>query len=140
MANSKYQSIQLLWTNTLDNPPNPKDLQLGQPLINVRDGIETLYFRNEKGDGLIEFLEKQAVIELINEIVSEVDVGDISEKLANKVYAIVGDNSIKCVEKIDSNKNKIVNVSIKMDTDEKNKAIINENGLFVSNVTDCGSF
>ena len=60
MANNKYQNIQLLWTNTLDNPPKPEDLELGQPLINVREGIETLYFRNEKGDGLLEFIEKNS--------------------------------------------------------------------------------
>lgn len=140
MANSKYQNIQLLWTNTLDNPPNPQDLELGQPLINIRDGIETLYFRNEKGDGLLEFIEKQAVIDLINEIIEQVDLGEINEKLANKVHAIVGENGIKCLEDRDSDGNKIVKVSVKMDTDSKNKAIINENGLFVSNITDCGAF
>jgi hypothetical protein len=140
MANSKYQNIQLLWTNTLDNPPNPQDLELGQPLINIRDGIETLYFRNEKGDGLLEFIEKQAVIDLINEIIEQVDLGEINEKLANKVHAIVGENCIKCLEDRDSDGNKIVKVSVKMDTDSKNKAIINENGLFVSNITDCGAF
>lgn len=140
MANSKYQNIQLLWTNTLDNPPNPQDLELGQPLINIRDGIETLYFRNEKGDGLLEFIEKQAVIDLINEIIEQVYLGEINEKLANKVHAIVGENCIKCLEDRDSDGNKIVKVSVKMDTDSKNKAIINENGLFVSNITDCGAF
>lgn len=140
MANSKYQNIQLLWTNTLDNPPNPQDLELGQPLINIRDGIETLYFRNEKGDGLLEFIEKQAVIDLINEIIEQVDLGEINEKLANKVHTIVGENCIKCLEDRDSDGNKIVKVSVKMDTDSKNKAIINENGLFVSNITDCGAF
>lgn len=140
MANSKYQNIQLLWTNTLDNPPNPQDLELGQPLINIRDGIETLYFRNEKGDGLLEFIEKQAVIDLINEIIEQVDLEEINEKLANKVHAIVGENCIKCLEDRDSDGNKIVKVSVKMDTDSKNKAIINENGLFVSNITDCGAF
>lgn len=140
MANSKYQNIQLLWTNTLDNPPNPQDLELGQPLINIRDGIETLYFRNEKGDGLLEFIEKQAVIDLINEIIEQLDLGEINEKLANKVHAIVGENCIKCLEDRDSDGNKIVKVSVKMDTDSKNKAIINENGLFVSNITDCGAF
>lgn len=140
MANSKYQNIQLLWTNTLDNPPNPQDLELGQPLINIRDGIETLYFRNEKGDGLLEFIEKQAVIDLINEIIEQFDLGEINEKLANKVHAIVGENCIKCLEDRDSDGNKIVKVSVKMDTDSKNKAIINENGLFVSNITDCGAF
>lgn len=140
MANSKYQNIQLLWTNTLDNPPNPQDLELGQPLINIRDGIETLYFRNEKGDGLLEFIEKQAVIDLINEIIEQVGLGEINEKLANKVHAIVGENCIKCLEDRDSDGNKIVKVSVKMDTDSKNKAIINENGLFVSNITDCGAF
>lgn len=140
MANSKYQNIQLLWTNTLDNPPNPQDLELGQPLINIRDGIETLYFRNEKGDGLLEFIEKQAVIDLINEIIEQIDLGEINEKLANKVHTIVGENCIKCLEDRDSDGNKIVKVSVKMDTDSKNKAIINENGLFVSNITDCGAF
>lgn len=140
MANSKYQNIQLLWTNTLDNPPNPQDLELGQPLINIRDGIETLYFRNEKGDGLLEFIEKQAVIDLINEIIEQVYLGEINEKLANKVHTIVGENCIKCLEDRDSDGNKIVKVSVKMDTDSKNKAIINENGLFVSNITDCGTF
>ena len=140
MANSKYQNIQLLWTNTLDNPPNPQDLELGQPLINIRDGIETLYFRNEKGDGLLEFIEKQAVIDLVNEIIEQFDLGEINEKLANKVHAIVGENCIKCLEDRDSDGNKIVKVSVKMDTDSKNKAIINENGLFVSNITDCGAF
>lgn len=140
MANSKYQNIRLLWTNTLDNPPNPQDLELGQPLINIRDGIETLYFRNEKGDGLLEFIEKQAVIDLVNEIIEQVDLGEINEKLANKVHAIVGENCIKCLEDRDSDGNKIVKVSVKMDTDSKNKAIINENGLFVSNITDCGAF
>lgn len=140
MANSKYQNIQLLWTNTLDNPPNPQDLELGQPLINIRDGIETLYFRNEKGDGLLEFIEKQAVIDLVNEIIEQVDLEEINEKLANKVHAIVGENCIKCLEDRDSDGNKIVKVSVKMDTDSKNKAIINENGLFVSNITDCGAF
>lgn len=140
MANSKYQNIQLLWTNTLDNPPNPQDLELGQPLINIRDGIETLYFRNEKGDGLLEFIEKQAVIDLINEIIEQFYLGEINEKLANKVHAIVGENCIKCLEDRDSDGNKIVKVSVKMDTDSKNKAIINENGLFVSNITDCGAF
>lgn len=140
MANSKYQNIQLLWTNTLDNPPNPQDLELGQPLINIRDGIETLYFRNEKGDGLLEFIEKQAVIDLVNEIIEQLDLGEINEKLANKVHAIVGENCIKCLEDRDSDGNKIVKVSVKMDTDSKNKAIINENGLFVSNITDCGAF
>lgn len=140
MANSKYQNIQLLWTNTLDNPPNPQDLELGQPLINIRDGIETLYFRNEKGDGLLEFIEKQAVIDLINEIIEQVYLGEINEKLANKVHTIVGENCIKCLEDRDSDGNKIVKVSVKMDTDSKNKAIINENGLFVSNITDCGAF
>lgn len=140
MANSKYQNIQLLWTNTLDNPPNPQDLELGQPLINIRDGIETLYFRNEKGDGLLEFIEKQAVIDLINEIIEQVYLGEINEKLANKVHAIVGENCIKCLEDRDSDGNKIVKVSVKMDTDSKNKAIVNENGLFVSNITNCGAF
>lgn len=140
MANSKYQNIQLLWTNTLDNPPNPQDLELGQPLINIRDGIETLYFRNEKGDGLLEFIEKQAVIDLINEIIEQVGLGEINEKLANKVHTIIGENGIKCLEDRDSDGNKIVKVSVKMDTDSKNKAIINENGLFVSNITDCGAF
>lgn len=28
MANNKYQNIQLLWTNTLDNPPKPEDLEI----------------------------------------------------------------------------------------------------------------
>lgn len=140
MANSKYQNIQLLWTNTLDNPPNPQDLELGQPLINIRDGIETLYFRNEKGDGLLEFIEKQAVIDLINEIIEQLDLEEINEKLANKVHAIVGENGIKCLEDRDSDGNKIVKVSVKMDTDSKNKAIVNENGLFVSNITECGTF
>lgn len=49
-------------------------------------------------------------------------------------------NCIKCLEDRDSDGNKIVKVSVKMDTDSKNKAIINENGLFVSNITDCGAF
>lgn len=115
-------------------------MELGQPLINIRDGIETLYFRNEKGDGLLEFIEKQAVIDLVNEIIEQVDLGEINEKLANKVHAIVGENCIKCLEDRDSDGNKIVKVSVKMDTDSKNKAIINENGLFVSNITDCGAF
>lgn len=75
MANNKYQNIQLLWTNTLDNPPKPEDLELGQPLINVREGIETLYFRNEKGDGLLEFIEKNSIVDLINEILKNAGIG-----------------------------------------------------------------
>lgn len=128
MANNKYQNIQLLWTNTLDNPPKPEDLELGQPLINVREGIETLYFRNEKGDGLLEFIEKNSIVDLIN------------EKLANKVHSIIGENCINSVEDKDDEGNKIVRLSVKMDDNVANRATINDKGLFVSNITDCGAF
>jgi hypothetical protein len=128
MANNKYQNIQLLWTNTLDNPPKPEDLKLGQPLINVREGIETLYFRNEKGDGLLEFIEKNSIVDLIN------------EKLANKVHSIIGEKCINSVEDKDDEGNKIVRLSVKMDDNVANRATINDKGLFVSNITDCGAF
>lgn len=128
MANNKYQNIQLLWTNTLDNPPKPEDLELGQPLINVREGIETLYFRNEKGDGLLEFIEKNSIIDLIN------------EKLANKVHSIIGEKCIDSVEDKDDEGNKIVRLSLKMDDNVANRATVNDKGLFVSNITDCGAF
>lgn len=128
MANNKYQNIQLLWTNTLDNPPKPEDLELGQPLINVREGIETLYFRNEKGDGLLEFIEKNSIVDLIN------------EKLANKVHSIIGEKCINSVEDKDDEGNKIVRLSVKMDDNVANRATINDKGLFVSNITDCGAF
>lgn len=128
MANNKYQNIQLLWTNTLDNPPKPEDLELGQPLINVREGIETLYFRNEKGDGLLEFIEKNSTVDLIN------------EKLANKVHSIIGEKCINSVEDKDDEGNKIVRLSVKMDDNVANRATINDKGLFVSNITDCGAF
>lgn len=128
MANNKYQNIQLLWTNTSDNPPKPEDLKLGQPLINVREGIETLYFRNEKGDGLLEFIEKNSIVDLIN------------EKLANKVHSIIGEKCINSVEDKDDEGNKIVRLSVKMDDNVANRATINDKGLFVSNITDCGAF
>lgn len=128
MANNKYQNIQLLWTNTSDNPPKPEDLELGQPLINVREGIETLYFRNEKGDGLLEFIEKNSTVDLIN------------EKLANKVHSIIGEKCINSVEDKDDEGNKIVRLSVKMDDNVANRATINDKGLFVSNITDCGAF
>lgn len=128
MGNNKYQNIQLLWTNTLDNPPKPEDLELGQPLINVREGIETLYFRNEKGDGLLEFIEKNSIVDLIN------------EKLANKVHSIIGEKCINSVEDKDDEGNKIVRLSVKMDDNVANRATINDKGLFVSNITDCGAF
>lgn len=128
MANNKYQNIQLLWTNTLDNPPKPEDLELGQPLINVREGIETLYFRNEKGDGLLEFIEKNSIVDLIN------------EKLANKVHSIIGEKCIDSVEDKDDEGNKIVRLSLKMDDNVANRATVNDKGLFVSNITDCGAF
>ena len=128
MANNKYQNIQLLWTNTLDNPPKPEDLELGQPLINVREGIETLYFRNEKGDGLLEFIEKNSTVDLIN------------EKLANKVHSIIGEKCIDSVEDKDDEGNKIVRLSLKMDDNVSNRATVNDKGLFVSNITDCGAF
>lgn len=128
MANNKYQNIQLLWTNTLDNPPKPEDLELGQPLINVREGIETLYFRNEKGDGLIEFIGKNSIVDLIN------------EKSANKVHSIIGEKGINSVEDKDDEGNKIVRLSVKMDDNVANRATINDKGLFVSNITDCGTF
>lgn len=128
MANNKYQIIQLLWTNTLDNPPKPEDLELGQPLINVREGIETLYFRNEKGDGLIEFIGKNSIVDLIN------------EKSANKVHSIIGEKGINSVEDKDDEGNKIVRLSVKMDDNVANRATINDKGLFVSNITDCGTF
>lgn len=128
MANNKYQNIQLLWTNTLDNPPKPEDLELGQPLINVREGIETLYFRNEKGDGLLEFIEKNSMVDLIN------------EKLANKVHSIIGEKCIDSVEDKDDEGNKIVRLSLKMDDNVANRATVNDKGLFVSNITDCGAF
>lgn len=128
MANNKYQNIQLLWTNTLDNPPKPEDLELGQPLINVREGIETLYFRNEKGDGLLEFIEKNSMVDLIN------------EKLANKVHSIIGEKCINSVEDKDDEGNKIVRLSVKLDDNVANRATINDKGLFVSNITDCGAF
>lgn len=135
MANNKYQNIQLLWTNTLDNPPKPEDLELGQPLINVREGIETLYFRNEKGDGLIEFIEKNSIVDLIN-----ADIGEFNEKLANKVHSIIGEKCINSVEDKDDKGNKIVRLSVKMDDNVANRATINDKGLFVSNITDCGAF
>lgn len=128
MANNKYQNIQLLWTNTLDNPPKPEDLELGQPLINVREGIETLYFRNEKGDGLLEFIEKNSIVDLIN------------EKTANKVHSIIGEKCINSVEDKDDEGNKIVRLSLKMDDNVANRATINDKGLFVSNIIDCGAF
>lgn len=128
MANNKYQIIQLLWTNTLDNPPKPENLELGQPLINVREGIETLYFRNEKGDGLIEFIGKNSIVDLIN------------EKSANKVHSIIGEKGINSVEDKDDEGNKIVRLSVKMDDNVANRATINDKGLFVSNITDCGTF
>lgn len=133
MANNKYQNIQLLWTNTLDNPPKPEDLKLGQPLINVREGIETLYFRNEKGDGLLEFIEKNSIVDLINEILKNAD-------LANKVHSIIGEKCINSVEDKDDEGNKIVRLSVKMDDNVANRATINDKGLFVSNITDCGAF
>lgn len=135
MANNKYQNIQLLWTNTLDNPPKPEDLELGQPLINVREGIETLYFRNEKGDGLLEFIEKNSIVDLIN-----ADIDEFNEKLANKVHSIIGEKCINSVEDKDDEGNKIVRLSVKMDDNMANRATINDKGLFVSNITDCGAF
>lgn len=135
MANNKYQNIQLLWTNTLDNPPKPEDLELGQPLINVREGIETLYFRNEKGDGLLEFIEKNSIVDLIN-----ADIGEFNEKLANKVHSIIGEKCINSVEDKDDEGNKIVRLSVKMDDNVANRATINNKGLFVSNIIDCGAF
>lgn len=77
----KYQDIQLLWTNSLDTPPNPQDLKLGQPLINIRDGVETLYLKNEKGDGLIEFVGKNAIINIIDKIIEKsADEEDITTR------------------------------------------------------------
>lgn len=80
----KYQDIQLLWTNSLDTPPNPQDLKLGQPLINIRDGVETLYLKNEKGDGLIEFVGKNAIINIIDKIIEKsADEEDITTRKIN---------------------------------------------------------
>lgn len=77
----KYQDIQLLWTNSLDTPPNPQDLKLGQPLINIRDGVETLYLKNERGDGLIEFVGKNAIINIIDKIIEKsADEEDITTR------------------------------------------------------------
>lgn len=140
MANNKYQNIQLLWTNTLDNPPKPEDLELGQPLINVREGIETLYFRNEKGDGLLEFIEKNSIVDLINEILKNAGIGEFNEKLANKVHSIIGEKCINSVEDKDDEGNKIVRLSVKMDDNVANRATINDKGLFVSNIIACGAF
>lgn len=36
--------------------------------------------------------------------------------------------------------NKIVRLSVKMDDNVANRATINDKGLFVSNITDCGAF
>lgn len=139
MAN-KYQDIQLLWTNSLDTPPNPQDLKLGQPLINIRDGVETLYLKNEKGDGLIEFVGKNAIIDLINEIIDYYDIGGLNEKLAKKIQNVLGDNAIISTEDKDADGNKIIRLSLKVDESQLNKATITENGLFVSKITDCGTF
>lgn len=136
----KYQDIQLLWTNSLDTPPNPQDLKLGQPLINIRDGVETLYLKNEKGDGLIEFVGKNAIIDLINEIIDYYDIGGLNEKLAKKIQNVLGDNAIISTEDKDIDGNKIIRLSLKVDESQLNKAIITEDGLFVSRITDCGTF
>lgn len=94
MANNKYQNIQLLWTNTLDNPPKPEDLELGQPLINVREGIETLYFRNEKGDGLLEFIEKNSIVDLINEILKMLILVSLMKNWQIKFIALLEKNAL----------------------------------------------
>ena len=49
-------------------------------------------------------------------------------------------NTNNSVEDKDDEGNKIVRLSVKMDDNVANRATINDKGLFVSNITDCGAF
>ena len=46
---------------------------------------------------------------------------------------------VPSLDKLDEG-NKIVRLSVKMDDNVANRATINDKGLFVSNITDCGAF
>lgn len=80
------------------------------------------------------------IVDLINEILKNADIGEFNEKLANKVHSIIGEKCINSVEDKDDEGNKIVRLSVKMDDNVANRATINDKGLFVSNITDCGAF
>lgn len=120
----KNEEVTITFASNVGNIPSN-----AKAIITFKDeGIETLYFRNEKGDGLLEFIEKNSIVDLIN------------EKLANKVHSIIGEKCINSVEDKDDEGNKIVRLSVKMDDNVANRATINDKGLFVSNITDCGAF
>lgn len=131
MANNKQQ-IQILWTNSINNPPVATELVNGQPVINIRKSIETLYFKNEAGDGLIEFIPKDQIKDLIYEIIGSGTGGTMAN--------VIGENGINVDEITDADGKRTISISIKLDSDISNKASANTNGLFVSNVTDCGVF
>lgn len=130
------QQIQILYSNNLEGAPNPSELKAGQPFINVRDGIQTLYFKDEHGDGLIEFIPKTQIIDLIEQIIT--DHGETGSK--SKVETILGSYGIKSVESVDENGNKVVTLTVILDNTKQNNLQINENGLYVNPVTDCGEF
>lgn len=132
----KNEEVTITFASNVGNIPSN-----AKAIITFKDeGIETLYFRNEKGDGLLEFIEKNSIVDLINEILKNADIGEFNEKLANKVHSIIGEKCINSVEDKDDEGNKIVRLSVKMDDNVANRATINDKGLFVSNITDCGAF
>ena len=57
-----------------------------------------------------------------------------------KFIALLKKKCINSVEDKDDEGNKIVRLSVKMDDNVANRATINDKGLFVSNITDCGAF
>lgn len=136
MPDTIKQQIQLLYSNSLSGAPKPEELKAGQPFINVRDGIQTLYFKDEHGTGLIEFIPKTQIIDLINQLIQ--DAGDASSK--SKVETILGGYGIKSDESTDELGNKVVTLTLIADSTQKNNIEINENGLFVSPITNCGEF
>jgi hypothetical protein len=132
----KNEEVTITFASNVGNIPSN-----AKAIITFKDeGIETLYFRNEKGDGLLEFIEKNSIVDLINEILKNADIGEFNEKLANKVHSIIGEKCINSVEDKDDEGNKIVRLSVKIDDNVANRATINDKGLFVSNIIDCGAF
>lgn len=133
--NTIKQQIQILYTNNYEGAPNPSDLRAGQPFINVRDGIQTLYFKDEHGTGLIEFIPKNQILKLIEQYFEE--SGEVSK---SKIEKVLGSYGINAQESLDEKGNKIVTLTITLDSTKDNNLEINENGLYVNPVTDCGEF
>lgn len=134
--NTIKQQIQLLYSNNYEGAPKPEDLKAGQPFINVRDGIQTLYFKDEHGTGLIEFIPKTQIISLIKQYFEE--FGDSVAK--SKVEKVLGSYGINSQESVDENGNKVVTLSIIVDSMQENSLELLENGLYVNPVIKCGEF